>query len=83
MFVSASHTPAAVSAKVCTSEVLGNVSVFGACLLKLDGVQFRTFCPASCVGRSATAGLGTQFSFPDTNALAASGHCITGISCEA
>lgn len=61
-FVSASHTPTAIGAKVCTSEVLGNVSVFGACLLKLDGVQFRTFCPASCVGRSPTAGLGTQFS---------------------
>ena len=61
-FVSASRTPTAIGAKVCTSEVLGNVSVFGACLLKLDGVQFRTFCPASCVGRSPTAGLGTQFS---------------------
>lgn len=50
-FVSASHSHMH-RAKVCTSEVLGNVSVFGACLLKLDGVQFRTFCPASCVGRS-------------------------------
>ena len=62
MFASASHTPTATGAKVCTSEVLENVSVFGACLLKLDGVQFRTFCPVSCVGRSSTADLCTQFS---------------------
>lgn len=45
VFASASPTSAATSTKVCASEVLGNVSVFDVCLLKLDGVQDRTFCP--------------------------------------
>lgn len=62
VLVSACPTPAAASSKVCPAEVSGNVSVFGACLLKLDEVQHGTFCPASCTGRSSTAGLCIQFS---------------------
>lgn len=65
-FASAPPTSTATSTKVCTSEVSGNVSVFGTCLPKLDGVQYRTFCPASHVVRPSTAGLCTRFSFPDS-----------------